>query len=39
MDDEKLRRSWRLFGVIALVLAIVLVAGPQLIDLVYPDFR
>jgi hypothetical protein len=35
-DLEKL---WRRIGVALFVLAIVVVAGPQIIDLIFPEFR
>ena len=35
-DLEKL---WKRIGLVLFVLAVILVAGPQLIDLVFPDFR
>ena len=35
-DLEKL---WKRIGIVLFVLAVILVAGPQLIDLVFPDFR
>lgn len=42
MSDEhnkKLEKIWRRIGLALLILAIVIVAGPQIIDLVFPDFR
>ena len=35
-DLEKL---WRRVGLALFVLAIIVVAGPQIIDLFFPDFR
>lgn len=39
MDQEKLKRFWRIVGLIATFLMVILVAGAQLIDLIDPDFR
>lgn len=39
MDQEKLKRIWRIFGLIATLLMVILVAGPQIVDLFYPNFR
>ena len=38
-DSSQLEKMWKRIGLALLVLAIVLVAGPQIIDLVNPDFR
>ena len=38
-DPKNLEKIWKRIGLVMLVLAIVLVAGPQLIDLVNPEFR
>ncbi|MEL0291613.1 MAG: hypothetical protein VXA46_00760 [Aquiluna sp.] len=35
-DLEKL---WKRVGLVLFVLAIIVVAGPQIIDLFFPDFR
>jgi hypothetical protein len=34
-----LEKFWKRIGLVLFVLAVVLVAGPQLIDLVFPNFR
>jgi len=34
-----LEKIWRRVGLALFVLAIVVVAGPQIIDLFFPDFR
>jgi hypothetical protein len=38
-DSEQLEKIWKRIGLAIFVLAIFLVAGPQVIDLVNPDFR
>ncbi len=38
-DPQNLEKIWKRIGLALFVLAIVLVAGPQLIDLVNPEFR
>ena len=38
-DPNNLEKMWKRIGLVLFVLAVVLVAGPQLIDLVVPDFR
>ena len=38
-NPKDLERLWRRIGIILFVMAVVLVAGPQLIDLVIPGFR
>lgn len=38
-DPKDLEQLWRRIGILLFVVAIILVAGPQLIDLVLPDFR
>ena len=38
-DPKDLEKLWRIIGIALFVLAVILVAGPQLIDLVFPDFR
>jgi len=38
-EDKNLDKIWKRIGAVAFVLAVILVAGPQLIDLFYPDFR
>jgi len=38
-DPKDLEKLWRTIGLILFVVAVILVAGPQLIDLVFPDFR
>ncbi len=38
-DPKDLEKLWRTIGIILFVVAVVLVAGPQLIDLFVPDFR
>ncbi len=38
-NPRDLERLWRKVGLILFVLAVLLVAGPQLIDLVFPEFR
>ena len=38
-DPQNLEKIWKGIGLVLFVLAVVLVAGPQLIDLVVPDFR
>jgi hypothetical protein len=38
-NPKDLERLWRRIGIILFILAVVLVAGPQLIDLVIPSFR
>jgi len=38
-DPKHLEKMWKRIGLVLFVLAIVLVAGPQLIDLVVPNFR
>ena len=38
-DPKNLEKIWKRIGLVLFVLAVVLVAGPQLIDLVVPDFR
>jgi hypothetical protein len=39
MDSKQLEKIWKRIGLALFVIAIVLVAGPQVIDLVNPDFR
>ncbi len=34
-----LEKIWKRIGVLLLILTIVIVAGPQIIDLIDPDFR
>ena len=34
-----LEKFWKRIGIVLFVVAVILVAGPQLIDLVFPDFR
>ena len=38
-DSKQLEKMWKRIGLALFLLAIVLVAGPQVIDLVNPDFR
>ena len=38
-DPKDLEKLWRIIGIALFVAAVILVAGPQLIDLVFPDFR
>jgi hypothetical protein len=38
-DSEQLEKIWKRIGLALFLLAIFLVAGPQVIDLVNPDFR
>lgn len=38
-EPKELEKLWRTIGLILFVVAVILVAGPQLIDLVFPDFR
>ena len=38
-DPKDLEKLWRIIGIALFFLAVILVAGPQLIDLVFPDFR
>ena len=40
-DDKnpKLEKAWRRIGIALFILATIIVAGPQLIDLIYPNFR
>jgi len=38
-DPKNLEKIWKRIGLALFFLAIVLVAGPQLIDLVNPEFR
>ena len=38
-QPKDLEKLWKRIGIVLFVVAIVLVAGPQLIDLVIPDFR
>lgn len=38
-EPKNLEKIWKRIGLVLFVLAVVLVAGPQLIDLVVPDFR
>lgn len=38
-DQKELEKLWRTIGIILFVVAVILVAGPQIIDLVFPDFR
>jgi len=38
-DPKELEKLWRRIGFLLFILAVMLVAGPQLIDLVLPNFR
>lgn len=38
-SDKNLEKIWKRIGAVLFVLAVVLVAGPQAIDLIYPHFR
>ena len=38
-QPKDLEKLWKRIGIVLFVVAIILVAGPQLIDLVVPDFR
>ncbi len=38
-DPKDLEKLWRIIGIALFVAAVILVAGPQLIDMVFPDFR
>jgi hypothetical protein len=38
-DSKQLEKIWKRIGLALFLLAIFLVAGPQVIDLVNPDFR
>ncbi len=38
-DPKDLEKLWRTIGIALFIVAVILVAGPQLIDLVFPDFR
>lgn len=38
-EPRDLEKLWRRIGLILFLAAVVLVAGPQLIDLVIPGFR
>ena len=38
-DAKQLEKIWKRIRLALFVLAVVLVAGPQIIDLVNPDFR
>ena len=38
-SDKDLEKIWKRIGAVLFVLAVVLVAGPQIIDLFFPDFR
>ena len=37
--ERNWEKIWRLVGVLIFVLLVILVAGPQVIDLFVPDFR
>jgi hypothetical protein len=37
--DRDLERIWKRIGLALFIAAIILVAGPQVIDLFVPDFR
>jgi len=39
MDPKQLEKIWKRIGLGLFLFAIILVAGPQVIDLVNPDFR
>ena len=38
-SEKELEKIWKRIGAVLFVLAVVLVAGPQIIDLFFPDFR
>jgi hypothetical protein len=38
-DPKDLEKFWRIIGVVLFIAAVILVAGPQLIDLAFPNFR
>lgn len=38
-EPKDLEKLWRRIGFALFIAAVVLVAGPQLIDLVFPGFR
>ncbi|MDG2496788.1 MAG: hypothetical protein P8M68_01230 [Aquiluna sp.] len=38
-DPKKLEKIWKKIGIALFVVAVILVAGPQVIDLFNPDFR
>ncbi|MDA7799226.1 hypothetical protein N9453_02210 [Aquiluna sp.] len=38
-DPKNLEKIWKKIGIALFVVAVILVAGPQVIDLFNPDFR
>jgi len=38
-DPKQLEKIWKRIGLALFVLALFVVAGPQVVDLVNPDFR
>ena len=38
-DPKNLEKIWKQIGIALFVVAVILVAGPQVIDLFNPDFR
>jgi len=38
-DSKNLEKIWKRIGIALFVVAVILVAGPQVIDLFNPDFR
>ena len=38
-SDKDLEKIWKRIGAVLFVLAVALAAGPQIIDLFFPDFR
>lgn len=38
-EPKELEKMWRIAGLVLFVVAVILVAGPQVVDLFDPNFR